>query len=45
MRYTTAQTRYKAQKENPDCFAFYKTTEGYACFYCWQTLQTYKNQR
>jgi hypothetical protein len=45
MRYSTQETRYKAQKENPDCFAFYKVEGGYACFYCYQALTTYKQQK
>ena len=45
MRYTVAKTRYQAQKENLDCFSFYKTEGGYVCFYCWDALNTYKNQR
>ena len=45
MRYSEAETRYQAQKENPDCWLFYKVAGGYACFYCSQALSTYLNQR
>ena len=47
MRYSKQRTRYLAQKENPDCFAFYGRggDEGYICFYCQQALKTWKNQK
>ena len=45
MRYSDAETRYQAQKENPDCWSFYKVEGGYACFYCAQALFQWLNQR
>ena len=45
MRFSTAKTRYKAQKENPDCFSFYRVEGGYVCFYCAQALRQYIQQR
>jgi len=45
MKFSEATTRYQAQKENPDCFSFYKVEGGYACFYCWQSLNTWRNQK
>ena len=45
MKYAYVKTRYQAQKENPDCFSFHKIEGGYACFYCYQSLQTFKNQK
>ena len=45
MIFSKAKTRYQAQKENPDCFSFYKVEGGYACFYCWQRLRTWRNQK
>jgi hypothetical protein len=44
MRFSDAKTRYEAQKQNPDCFSFYKIEDGYVCFYCAQALHTWKNQ-
>jgi hypothetical protein len=44
MFFTNANTRYAAQKEFPQCYAFYKTSHGYVCFYCAQALATWKNQ-
>jgi len=34
MIFSNAQTRYAAQKENPDCFSFHKVEDGYVCFFC-----------
>lgn len=45
MRFSDATTRYQAQKENSDCFAFYRVEGGYACFYCAQALYTWRNQK
>ena len=45
MTFSNQPTRYKAQKENPECFAFYKVEGGYMCFYCTQALNQYKQQR
>ncbi len=45
MRYSDAKTRYQAQKENPDCWSFYKVEGGYACFYCGSALNQWLNQR
>ena len=45
MRYSDAETRYQAQKENPDCWSFYKVEGGYACFYCGSALNQWLNQR
>ncbi len=45
MIFSSQQTRYKAQKENRNCFAFYKVEGGYMCFHCAQTLKQYKQQR
>ena len=45
MIYSTQRTRYKAQQENPNCFAFYKVEGGYMCFFCWDTLSNWRQQR
>ena len=45
MTFSQSNTRYQAQKENPNCWSFHKVDGGYFCFYCSQALNTYLNQR
>jgi len=44
MIFSTEKTRYLAQKNNPQCFSFYKVSGGFMCFFCAQSLQNWLNQ-